>query len=142
MAEEAAFFELRAEDLADRLFSFPFLSYRCGPFLGTRLFPDADAPYYTKGTAISGGLLFFGVILAAFGSVGFWYSNRKRSEAEARLGSRLDTETAATSTPTQELSQGMGDFDVRGVTDKFELERRAEDVARRGEDSPYFRYTI
>jgi len=40
------------------------------------------------------------------------------------------------------LSQGVGDFDVRGVTDKFELERRAEDVARRGEDSPYFRYTI
>lgn len=37
---------------------------QCGPFLGTRIYPAAQAPFYQQGMAICSGFMFFVVILA------------------------------------------------------------------------------
>lgn len=37
---------------------------QCGPLVGTRLYPDADAPYYVKGMAICGGSMALVAVMA------------------------------------------------------------------------------
>ncbi|PWZ02909.1 MFS general substrate transporter [Testicularia cyperi] len=96
---------------------------QCGPLLGTHLFPAADKPYYVKGTATSGGLLLFGVLVSAATSLSFWLINRRRDREQGNISDKHDTESQQRLSPS-------------------ELERRKLDVMLRGEDSPYFRYTI
>ncbi|EST09748.1 Major facilitator superfamily [Kalmanozyma brasiliensis GHG001] len=104
---------------------------QCGPLLGTHLFPAKEAPYYVKGTAVSAGLLLFGVLVSAGLSWRFWSINRSRDRrvalAEGDIGRR---ESKA------DEEKGV---DSAGLS---ETDRRKIDVLLRGEDSPYFRYTI
>ena len=37
---------------------------QCGPFLGTNIFPDTEAPRYIKGMAICAAFMFFTTLLA------------------------------------------------------------------------------
>ncbi|POY76109.1 hypothetical protein BMF94_0832 [Rhodotorula taiwanensis] len=53
---------------------------QCGPFLGTRLFPKHQGPYYHKGTAICSAFVFFVAILAVVLRLSLLYLNRKRDE--------------------------------------------------------------
>ena len=99
---------------------------QCGPLLGTRLFPASEKPYYVKGTAVSAGLLLFGVIVSAGLSYRFWSINRRRDRHDASLG---------LTSRDEEKIQAEG-------TAMSEADRRKIDVLLRGEDSPYFRYTI
>ncbi|KAK4041364.1 high-affinity nicotinic acid transporter [Parachaetomium inaequale] len=43
---------------------------QCGPLVGTRLYPDADAPYYTRGMAVCAGAMVGVAVLA--GGLRWW----------------------------------------------------------------------
>ncbi|KAK5998298.1 putative transporter C11D3.18C-like protein [Cladobotryum mycophilum] len=66
---------------------------QCGPLIGTRLYPDGDAPYYTPGMRAC-ALAMLGVAgLAAVLRVYLQYLNRKMDEAEeARLAAGTTVE--------------------------------------------------
>ncbi|EPQ32141.1 uncharacterized protein PFL1_00338 [Pseudozyma flocculosa PF-1] len=104
---------------------------QCGPLLGTRLFPARDKPYYVKGTSVSGGLLLFGAIVAALTSLYLWNINRRRDRQQGALDAaqKEGPDTAASHADTVE----------KGAEER---DRRRIDVLLRGEESPYFRYTI
>lgn len=116
---------------------------QCGPLLGTRLFPAKEKPYYVKGTAISAGLLLFGVIVSARLSFRFWSINRRRDREDATMA-QADSDAA---TADIERSSGSPVDEEKGVRiddslSMSEADKRKIDVLLRGEDSPYFRYTI
>lgn len=106
---------------------------QCGPLLGTHLFPAKEAPFYVKGTAVSAGLLLFGVLVSAGLSWRFWSINRSRDRRDALMSDGGEGRTAS------EVDEEKGRVDSAGLS---EADRRKIDVLLRGEDSPYFRYTI
>lgn len=113
---------------------------QCGPLLGTHLFPASEKPYYVKGTATSAGLLLFGVIVAVGLSFRFWSINRNRDQRDA-----ADAAIHAPATVHRQHSPSEGDEEKGRAIDSStmsEADRRKIDVLIRGEDSPYFRYTI
>lgn len=97
---------------------------QCGPFLGVRLFPDADKPLYRKGMWTSTGILIGGAAISATASALLWMRNRRRDAAQAAL----------------ERSEGYA-VEKRPDPDD-ERWRQKLDVARRGEASIYFRYQV
>jgi MFS family permease len=103
---------------------------QCGPLLGTHLFPSKDQPYYVKGTATSAGLLLFGVVVSAAASFWFWNINRRR-----------DRQHALSQVEPHEAGEEKA-CSVDRDPSLSEADRRKIDVLLRGEDSPYFRYTI
>jgi len=112
---------------------------QCGPLLGTHLFPASEKPYYVKGTATSAGLLLLGVIVATGLSYRFWSINRKRDQRDAMEADGNDPAAV------DQSSDRDGDEEKGRVTDgstMSEADKRKIDVLIRGEDSPYFRYTI
>ncbi|KAI2770055.1 hypothetical protein DTO012A8_5070 [Penicillium roqueforti] len=50
---------------------------QCGPFLGTNIFPDAQAPRYVKGMGICAGFMFFTSLLALSLRVLLVWENRR-----------------------------------------------------------------
>ncbi|SPO19758.1 related to nicotinamide mononucleotide permease [Ustilago trichophora] len=112
---------------------------QCGPLLGTRLFPAREKPYYVQGTAVSAALLLFGVLVSAGSSYRFWSINRRRDRQDALQVEEVHAEAAERS------SASDGDEEkakVIGNVTMSEADRRKIDVLLRGEESPYFRYTI
>ncbi|GAA6039589.1 hypothetical protein JCM8097_002200 [Rhodosporidiobolus ruineniae] len=49
---------------------------QCGPFLGTRLYPATEGPYYVKGMAVSCAFMFFAAIIIAALRVVLIFQNR------------------------------------------------------------------
>lgn len=68
---------------------------QCGPLLGTRVFPDADAPYYTRGMAICAAFMFFNVLLTLTLRTWLAMENRRfeRRDAEADAAGEGQTDT-------------------------------------------------
>lgn len=58
---------------------------QCGPVLGTRLYPAAEGPYYTKGMAVCAGFMFFNGFLALSLRTYLAYQNKKMEQAEAAV---------------------------------------------------------
>ncbi|KEY70964.1 hypothetical protein S7711_00801 [Stachybotrys chartarum IBT 7711] len=56
---------------------------QCGPLVGTRLYPDKDAPYYSPGMQACAGAMFGVAILAVALRLYLQYLNRKFDSAEA-----------------------------------------------------------
>ncbi|GAA5835461.1 hypothetical protein JCM11251_005240 [Rhodosporidiobolus azoricus] len=56
---------------------------QCGPFLGTRMYPSSDKPYYVKGMAVSAAFMFFAAFLIASLRLILMYQNRR---LDARYG--------------------------------------------------------
>lgn len=54
-----------------------------GPLVGTRLYPDRDAPYYTRGMAACAFAMLAVALLALFLRIYLQYQNRKMDAAEA-----------------------------------------------------------
>ncbi|SPO27311.1 related to nicotinamide mononucleotide permease [Ustilago trichophora] len=116
---------------------------QCGPLLPARLFPASDKPYYVKGTAISAALLFVGVLMSAGLSYRFWRINRRRDRQDAALdergsvdGGEVAGEESRARKDDEENSKAVDN------TTLSEADRRKIDVLLRGDESPYFRYTI
>lgn len=107
---------------------------QCGPLLGTHLFPASQKPYYVKGTAVSAALLLFGVLVSATLSYCFWHINRTRDK---RDGLNASTATAPQLDTDDEKARP-----AEASRTMSEADRRKIDVLLRGEESPYFRYTI
>ncbi|KAH7328002.1 major facilitator superfamily domain-containing protein [Stachybotrys elegans] len=59
---------------------------QCGPLVGTRLYPDRDAPYYSRGMAVCAGAMFSVAVLAFILRVYLRRQNRKMDQAEAENG--------------------------------------------------------
>lgn len=56
---------------------------QCGPLLGTRLYPDQDAPFYVRGMAVCAGfMLLVGVLAAALRVVLARENERRRRKAQ------------------------------------------------------------
>lgn len=58
---------------------------QCGPILGTRLFPVAEEPYYTKGMITCAAFMFFNAVLAGVLRFHLARKNRLLEEAEWRI---------------------------------------------------------
>lgn len=56
---------------------------QCGPLVGTRLYPDADAPYYTRGMAGCAGAM---VVVATLAIILRFYLSRKNRNNEMQNG--------------------------------------------------------
>ncbi|KAG7288082.1 hypothetical protein NEMBOFW57_007604 [Staphylotrichum longicolle] len=59
---------------------------QCGPLVGTRLYPDADGPYYTRGMAVCAVAM--GVVAVLVGVLRWWLGrmNRRWEREERRVG--------------------------------------------------------
>lgn len=58
---------------------------QCGPLVGTRLYPDADGPYYTRGMAVCAVAM--GVVAVLVGVLRWWLGRmNRRWEREEREG--------------------------------------------------------
>lgn len=60
---------------------------QCGPFLGTNIFPDEQAPRYVKGMAICAAFMFFTTFLALCLRVLLVWENRR---LDKKYGPRID----------------------------------------------------
>lgn len=60
---------------------------QCGPFLGTNVFPDAEAPRYVKGMSICAAFMFFTAFLAFSLRVLLVFENRA---LEKKYGPRME----------------------------------------------------
>ncbi|KAI9734163.1 MAG: hypothetical protein M1818_006631 [Claussenomyces sp. TS43310] len=58
---------------------------QCGPILGTRMYPDAEGPYYVKGMAVCAAFMFFNAILALILRTYLAYLNKQADKNEAAL---------------------------------------------------------
>jgi hypothetical protein len=74
---------------------------QCGPFLGTNVFPDAEAPRYVKGMSICAAFMFFTALLALSLRVLLIFENRA---LEKKYGPRIE-ETKSTA-PVAEDNYG------------------------------------
>lgn len=59
---------------------------QCGPFLGTNIFPDSDAPRYVKGQSICAAFMFFTMLLALGLRTMLVWENRKLDKKYGSLG--------------------------------------------------------
>jgi hypothetical protein len=66
---------------------------QCGPFLGTQVFPDAEAPRYVKGMTICAAFMFFTAFLALSLRVLLKFENRA---LEKKYGPHSEEETKST----------------------------------------------
>lgn len=69
-------------------FAFMQLVGQCGPLIGTRLYPDIEAPYYTKGMGVCGCAM----VLAASLAIGLRMYLSRKNAALARDASSYSTE--------------------------------------------------
>jgi hypothetical protein len=74
---------------------------QCGPFLGTNVFPDAEAPRYVKGMSICAAFMFFTALLALGLRVLLVFENRG---LEKKYGPR--TEDPKSDAPVAEDNYG------------------------------------
>lgn len=59
---------------------------QCGPLLGTRLYPDTDAPLYVKGMSINAGAMVLVALLAIVLRIHLKRENSKKDSAYGRVG--------------------------------------------------------
>lgn len=77
---------------------------QCGPFLGTNVFPDAEAPRYVKGMSICAAFMFFNAFLALSLRVLLIFENRG---LEMKYGPRTEEDPSkSTDTPVAEDNYG------------------------------------
>jgi MFS family permease len=62
---------------------------QCGPLLGTRLYPEADAPYYVRGMTVCASFMLFVAFLALVLRTMLARENRKL-DVQINTGSRKD----------------------------------------------------
>lgn len=67
---------------------------QCGPLIGTRLYPDADGPWYVRGMMICFLFMIFVAALAITLRLLLARANRKLAEAERQVGIEMDTRAA------------------------------------------------
>lgn len=65
---------------------------QCGPLIGTRLYPDRDAPGYVRGMAVCAGAMAGVVVLAGVLRVVLVRENRRRARAVVEASAGLDDE--------------------------------------------------
>ena len=77
---------------------------QCGPFLGTNIFPDAQAPRYVKGMGICAGFMFFTSLLALSLRVLLAWENRR---LDKKYGPRIEEDpTKSADGPVAEDNYG------------------------------------
>ncbi|CAG8970653.1 hypothetical protein HYALB_00003407 [Hymenoscyphus albidus] len=64
---------------------------QCGPILGTRLFPEGDRPYYSKGLWICAAFMLFNAFLAATLRCLLFWENRKLDEKYGKRDGSVET---------------------------------------------------
>ena len=69
---------------------------QCGPLLGTNVFPDADQPYYRKGSWICCAFALLSATTASMLSFLLWRENRRRDRiyGPVREGVQVDITSA------------------------------------------------
>lgn len=79
---------------------------QCGPFLGTNVFPDADAPRYAKGLWICVAFMFFTTLLALSLRALLTWENR---QLDKKYGTKAERESKGVEdTGTGEENHGAG----------------------------------
>lgn len=64
---------------------------QCGPLLGTRVYPTADAPRYVRGMGVCAAFMFFTTALAAgLRALLVWENRRLERKDEGRVGKDVD----------------------------------------------------
>ncbi len=84
---------------------------QCGPLIGTRLYPDTDGPYYTRGMSVCAGAMLGVALLAVL--LRWWL---------ARLNRRLDREENEARQPGADDAEEeglVGGFSRVGARDNF-----------------------
>ncbi|KAK4864744.1 hypothetical protein LT330_001367 [Penicillium expansum] len=76
---------------------------QCGPFLGTNIFPDEQAPRYVKGMAICAAFMFFTTLLALCLRVLLVWENRR---LDKKYGPRIEDPTKSVDGPVAEDNYG------------------------------------
>ncbi|KAJ5375125.1 Major facilitator superfamily domain general substrate transporter [Penicillium concentricum] len=76
---------------------------QCGPFLGTNIFPDQQAPRYIKGMAICAAFMFFTTLLALCLRVLLVWENRR---LDKKYGPRIEDTKKSVDTPVAEDNYG------------------------------------
>ncbi|KAJ5101632.1 hypothetical protein NUU61_003854 [Penicillium alfredii] len=77
---------------------------QCGPFLGTNVFPDADAPRYTRGMSICAAFMFFSTLLALGLRCLLVWENR---QLDKKYGPRIEADLAKSDdTPVAQENYG------------------------------------
>ncbi|KAJ5504440.1 Major facilitator superfamily domain general substrate transporter [Penicillium fimorum] len=76
---------------------------QCGPFLGTNVFPDDQAPRYIKGMVICAAFMFFTTLLALGLRVLLVWENRR---LDKKYGPRIEDSTKSVDTPIAEDNYG------------------------------------
>ncbi|KAJ5142284.1 MOSC N-terminal beta barrel [Penicillium atrosanguineum] len=76
---------------------------QCGPFLGTNVFPDKEAPRFIKGMSICAAFMFFTTILALCLRFLLVWENRN---LDKKYGPKIETETVKGDTPVAEDNYG------------------------------------
>lgn len=108
---------------------------QCGPVLGTRLFPEAEGPYYKEGMAISAGMLLLGTLITIVTLSVLFYINHKKDSQLQKLN-QLEKEKNKDSLLYQLK------LDLKDPAHQHELHRRKQDIAEYRERSVYFRYSL
>lgn len=67
---------------------------QCGPLIGTRLYPDADRPWYVRGMMVCFVFMIFVAALAVTLRLLLARANRRVIEAERQVGIEMDTRAA------------------------------------------------
>ncbi|PWN42544.1 MFS general substrate transporter [Ceraceosorus guamensis] len=104
---------------------------QAGPFLGTRLFPAKQGPYYAKGMFISAGLLFAATAISTATTVMLWQRNRMRDRAEEALEKGTDQ--------LEKTPESLAALSAEEAAERKGWLKRL-DASRRGEDSPYCKF--
>jgi hypothetical protein len=76
---------------------------QCGPFLGTNVFPDAEAPRYVKGMTICAAFMFFTAFLALSLRVLLIFENRR---LDKKYGPRIEDPAKYADAPVAEDNYG------------------------------------
>lgn len=83
---------------------------QCGPLVGTRLYPDRDAPYYTSGMGVCAVAMFTVAVLAVVMRVYLQYRNRKMDLAEMESlgqGEGVEEEQGLVSSGRKKMEAGQ-----------------------------------
>lgn len=76
---------------------------QCGPFLGTNVFPDAEAPRYVKGMSICAAFMFFTTLLALGLRCLLVWENRR---LDTKYGPKIEPDPATGKAPVGEENYG------------------------------------
>ncbi|GAA5896168.1 hypothetical protein JCM6882_008508 [Rhodosporidiobolus microsporus] len=116
---------------------------QCGPFLGTRMYPASDKPYYVKGMAVSAAFMFFAAFLILTLRIILMYQNRRLDARYGYVDPKAGYHSAYGSGHGDDEQQ-QGEGSVVGKIATVEEEGNAEERRRGREEgeNPEWRFLL